>query len=325
MKSSRIVQLAIFAMLVFGGVETAFADIAYSFTTIDVPGARDTQTLGINDSDQIVGRFVDATGAHGFVDTGGSFTAIDVPGNPGSAGIAATGINNSGEIVGWFGSPVTHGFLYTGGSLTTIDVPGADPVTQAIGINDRGQIAGWFTTTSVVSTDPLFFYHGFLYTGGSFTTIDVPGSKVNGTFGINNSGQIAGYFDDGGFVDTGGNFTAIYVPGGRQVMAYGINNSGQIVGSFVAGGRFYGFVNTGGSFTTIDVPGALSTQGAFGINENGQIVGWWFDATGEHGFLATPVPEPPSSLTLATCLVVLFAMAGRRKCSKCPSNTVIRK
>jgi hypothetical protein len=92
----------------------------------------------------------------------------------------------------------------------------------------------------------------------------------------------------------------------------GINNSGQIVGSFVAGGTFYGFVDTGGSFTTIDVPGASSTQGAFGINDSGQVVGWWFDVTGDHGFVATPVPEPPSSLTLATCLVALLAMAGHR-------------
>jgi hypothetical protein len=38
MKSPRIVQL-IFAMAVFGGVGTAFADISYSFTTFDVPGA----------------------------------------------------------------------------------------------------------------------------------------------------------------------------------------------------------------------------------------------------------------------------------------------
>jgi hypothetical protein len=132
MKSSRIVQLAIFAMVVSGGVETAFADIAYSFTSIDVPGARDTQALGINDSGQVVGRFVDATGAHGFVDTGGSFTTIGVPGNPGTAGIAATGINTSGQIAGWFatsstvstGALIDHGFLYTGDSFTVIDVPG---------------------------------------------------------------------------------------------------------------------------------------------------------------------------------------------------------
>ena len=46
------------------------------------------------------------------------------------------------------------------------------------------------------------------------------------------------------------------------------------------------------SFTTIDVPGASATL-ANGINSSGQIVGNFTDATGGHGFLATP-PVPPS-------------------------------
>ena len=59
MKNSRIVTLATFAMVVFGGVETAFASMLYSFTTIDVPGASCCTTVanGINDSGQIVGWF----------------------------------------------------------------------------------------------------------------------------------------------------------------------------------------------------------------------------------------------------------------------------
>jgi hypothetical protein len=44
-----------FAMPVSGGVGTAFADTIYSFTTIDVPGATQTEAFGINDSGQIVG------------------------------------------------------------------------------------------------------------------------------------------------------------------------------------------------------------------------------------------------------------------------------
>src|SRR5215467_3687354 len=35
----RIHSLLLFGMVVFGGVETAMADVQYSFTTIDVPGA----------------------------------------------------------------------------------------------------------------------------------------------------------------------------------------------------------------------------------------------------------------------------------------------
>jgi probable HAF family extracellular repeat protein len=61
-------------------------------------------------------------------------------------------------------------------------------------------------------------------------------------------------------------------------------------------------LDTGGSFTTIDPPGARPFGSvANGINNNGQIVGYFGDASGnDEGFLATPVPEPASVLTLAT-------------------------
>ena len=52
---------------------------------------------------------------------------------------------------------------------------------------------------------------------------------------------------------------------------------------------------------------------ANGINDAGQIVGLFVDATGTHGFLATPAPEPASSITLATCLVTVFAIVFRCK------------
>jgi probable HAF family extracellular repeat protein len=255
MKNSRIVRLAMFAMVVFGGVETAFADPIYSFTTFNAPGATGfgTNAFGINDSGQIVGFFFDA------------------------------------------GNTTTHGFLDTGGSFTTINAPGAID-TYAYGINDSGQIVGSFV-------DALGS-HGFVDTGGSFTTLPRVAT------GINNSGQIVGSFG----LYTGGSFTAINVPGASSTSASGINNSGQIVGSF----NFpmgQGFLDMGGSFTTIDVPGFCCTF-AQGINDDGQIVGWvGYPASPEMAFVATPVatPEPPSLLTLATCLVALFGIAWHRR------------
>jgi hypothetical protein len=70
-----------FAIVVFGGVATAFADIQYSFTTIDVPGASVTAALGVNSTGQTVGDFDDASGlTHGFLlDSGGSFITLDNP------------------------------------------------------------------------------------------------------------------------------------------------------------------------------------------------------------------------------------------------------
>jgi probable HAF family extracellular repeat protein len=290
MSISRTVQSAIFAMLVLGGVETAFAGPIYSFTTFNAPGATGfgTEAFGINDSGQIVGFFFDAgnTTTHGFLDTGGSFTVIDAPG---ASSTHAYKINDSGQIVGWFQDALgAHAFVDTGGSFTTINAPGATN-TYAYGINDSGQIVGYFV-------DALGS-HGFVDTGGSFTTL--PGVAT----GINNSGQIAGSFG----LDTGGSFTAINVPGASSTSASGINNSGQIVGSF---NFSMGFLDIGGSFTTIDVPGFCCTS-AQGINDNGQIVGWVGPpAAPEMAFVATLVatPEPPGSLTLAICLVALFGI-----------------
>ena len=68
MQHLRIASLLLFGMVVFGGVKTAVADVQYSFTTIDVPGALPgtTSANGINDSGQIVGQYADGAGTYGF-------------------------------------------------------------------------------------------------------------------------------------------------------------------------------------------------------------------------------------------------------------------
>jgi uncharacterized membrane protein len=300
-----------FALVVFGDVETAPANPIYSFTTINAPGAGyfGTFAYGINSSGQIVGTVF--TGSrpgfcceYGFLDTGGSFTTIA---GPGAEGTDARGINNNGQIVGIIS--VFHGglvgFVDTGGSFAYIG-----PNRIALGINDSSQIVGRDGND------------GFVDTGGIFTTIDVPGGMFTTASGINNSGQIVGQFTDAfglihGFVDMGGSVTTVDVPGATSTEAFGINDSGQIVGIFYdAFGAIHGFVDTGGSFTTVDVPGStLGTTIVNGINDSGQVVGYFSIGGADEGFLATPVatPEPPSLLTLATCLVALLAIACRRK------------
>ena len=102
-----------------------------------------------------------------------------------------------------------------------------------------------------------------------------------------------------GFLDTDGSFTQIDVPGGTFsfTSANGINDSAQIVGL----GALHGFLYSGRSFTQLDVPGGTATV-AFGINDAAEIVGGFNNNT--HGFLATPVPEPPSLTLLSVALIV---------------------
>src|SRR5213593_2462215 len=92
-----------------------------------------------------------------------TFSTIDVPG---AFSTEALGINNAGQIVGFFKDNIgsgQHGFLYDRGTFTTIDVPGADS-TIALGINNARQIVGKTSNNTGI--------HGFLYDGGTFTTID---------------------------------------------------------------------------------------------------------------------------------------------------------
>ncbi len=222
------------------------------------------------------------------VEGGFVFTTFDVPGAYYTQG---TGINNAGQIVGWFGDATgTHGFLNAGGTFSTLDVPfpGGD-TTRAWGINNAGQIVGSFS--DAMGT------HGFLNTGGSFTTLDVPGaSGPIGTvaFAINDTGLIVGRFGDPGagtgygFLETGSNFTTLDDPSGFDTIAWGINDAGQIAGTYevTTGSTSVGqaFLYSDGVFTTLNVPGSVDIAT---INNVGQIAGSFVDGTGSHGFLLT--------------------------------------
>jgi probable HAF family extracellular repeat protein len=219
---------------------------------------------------------------------------IDVPG---STYTVAQGINNAGQIVGWFADDNTgpgggaHGFLLDGGQFTVIDMPGAEG-TYAYGINDAGQIVGDFRGPNQDGFDGL---ESFLYVDGSFTVIDpdlAPGIQTH-VRDINNAGQIVGWTFDPVFLEghsfllDSGQFTVIDMPEPSAVPK-GINDAGQIVGEFTEPAGIHGFLLDGGQFTVIDgpgvIPGAFNTR-ASGINDAGQIVGEFRDDTGVHGFL----------------------------------------
>jgi hypothetical protein len=54
MQHLRIATVLLFGIIVLAGVETAWADVVYSYTTIDVPGATGTAPYGINEGGQVV-------------------------------------------------------------------------------------------------------------------------------------------------------------------------------------------------------------------------------------------------------------------------------
>src|SRR5262245_16553476 len=88
-----------------------------------------------------------------------AFTTLDVPGASALVGASATGINDSGKIVGWYAS---HGFLLDQSSYTRLDMPGSTGNTIASGINASGQIVGYYGYTH-----EDFDVHGFLLDQGN--------------------------------------------------------------------------------------------------------------------------------------------------------------
>jgi probable HAF family extracellular repeat protein len=88
------------------------------------------------------------TTSKGFLDNGGVFTFLQFPG---STFTQALGLNNDGEIVGFFTDAAgnNHGFLYNiaAGTYQQVDDPHASGPGGTIinGINDNGQLVGFYT------------------------------------------------------------------------------------------------------------------------------------------------------------------------------------
>lgn len=283
----------------------------YTYMTIDEPGSYFTRAYGINGSDQIVGSVNFTRGflpTHGFIYTDGAFTNFDFPGTTLTEPHA---INSAGQIVGSYSG--VHGFLYAGGTFTTIDDPntiGRSGFTVATGINDSGTIVGYYWALNSNGIGGTF--SGFIYSNGTFQTINVPGGGGSEAMGINNADQIVLNSGLGGFLYTDGVFTPIQVPGASYTSVTAINNLGQIAGGF-GGSKDYLFVDTGGVFTTF---GGLSGTGDLsGINDQGEIVGSYnpFGTTSVLGFLGTPTPEPASRLLCICGLAVAGIAIGRQR------------
>ena len=77
-------------------------------------------------------------------------------------------------------------------TFTTIDVPGATSTFSAFGINPRGEIVGRYDFPAAGVG------HGFVLSGGSFTTIDFPGASFTTAQGINPRGDIVGRYISAG-------------------------------------------------------------------------------------------------------------------------------
>ncbi|MGO8970530.1 MAG: hypothetical protein ACLQDQ_13285 [Myxococcaceae bacterium] len=244
------------------------------------------------------------------------FTTFDPPD---SVYTNPEGINDRGEIAGWYGA--TNGALRSflrapDGTFTTFEVPGDYNYTLVAGLNQEGAVSGDFCDITTTC-------HGFVRApDGTLTTFDVKGAGTvppdevpgayPGTFpwNINLWGETYGFTQDNNNVFHGfirapdGNITTFDIKGAGTEPFQGtatpffagnlytpifaaINAFGVVTGTFGdADYVSHGFVRApGGEITTFDVTGAAST-GAYSINLGGEIIGTYTDSAGAyHGFL----------------------------------------
>lgn len=217
---------------------------------------------------------------------------------PGAFSTDATGINNFGEIVGFyqqgtncngFVSPPcrTHGFKLINKTFTTINVPSAVD-TFVLGVNDGGDVVGFFDTGANT------VQHGFLlHHTGQLQIIDPPSPLVGRPQAVNNSLVVVG----GNFKWHAGKFTKMdfrtfQEPGsGEAQQLNGISNPGIIVGTLFQQDFSHGLMVAG---SDVDNFPRIGTDTFInGINGRADVVGQ--GGIGNGGFVAFHVEAGETS------------------------------
>jgi len=180
-----------------------------------------------------------------------------------------------GQISAWSVILLLLGTAYgRAGTWITLDFPGAT-TTTAYGVDGRNIVGGYLGTSS---------YHGFLYDGSSWTTLDMSNmssfsTQAEGIQGANIVGYYSGIPGDFGFRYNGSSWTTLSYPGSVGTSAEDIDGS-NIVGYYVdSSWNFHGFFYNGTTWTTCDMPGGSFTI-VYGIDGNRMVGG-----SNEGGFL----------------------------------------
>jgi RHS repeat-associated protein len=285
-------------------LSASFTVTAPPVTLPTLGGSSQNQALGINDSGVIVGKSSTSAGSvHAFRYSSGVLTDLGTLPNcnnqqPATFTAVATGINSSGQIVGYTsyaaqsGCPAlpSQAFVDTNGTMTRLAVGGVSSAAYAI--DDSGQVVGQFVLSG---TGPQ---HAFLYSNGVTTDLGTLGGTNSIAFGINNNGQVVGEAMNASgnyhaFLYSGGTMSDLGTLGGATSNAFGINNSGQIVGqSLTSAGVYDAFVYNSGAMTD------LLLSSANGINNAGQIVA--NDGFGST-YLLSPASLVPGKTLGAAC------------------------
>jgi uncharacterized membrane protein len=262
-----------------------------TYRQIDVPNAKQTFIYGINSAGDVVGSYQDPSGSsHGFLLQGGVYTKIDYPG-VGAVVNVATGINDSGQIVGYFAVANIDTFLgfeydIATKSFTPLPYTRTSGVsTYPVAINNSGIVGGY-------AADRAFHTVGF-EGDGQFRTVIAPDHRPTTVGGLNNLGQFVVTVLDipaiSNYLFANGEFQPLTIPAADAV-AGGLNDNGEIVGSYYSDPdhAYLGFIYENGAIIQILRFDSVYGTFPYSINNSG-VIGGTLDFGGlYHGFTWTP-------------------------------------
>ena len=212
------------------------------------------------------------------------YTITDLGVLPGATLSSASGINNSGDVVGLSGSQrrdMQHAFLYHNGVLIDLCQFGLINSQDGPAINASGQITGVMD----IVYPPRRKFHAFLYDEGRLHDQGMPpGCSISMGNGINRYGQIVGVafgtkssaFVESAFLRRGSQMVSLAsLPGYQNSQAASINAGGQIAGWCRQGNHQHAFVCDSRirRMTALATPGRYTDSVACGINDAGEVVG----------------------------------------------------